>query len=917
METLPPLHHRLNLLLHQNPRLRSHSLAWAAVGVSPLPPLRPALLGDLFTEVKSLDSLKMIHAQMIKSPERRKYDENLLACYMDFGDVRSAAVLLLLGGFGRSHDLLLEECRRDRALSRRVLKVFGDLHHKGISFGYKTYVLVLIICTAVLDSLLGLEIHACLMKSGLMFDVVVQRALLIFYEKCWGIERADQLLEDLPQSGDLARNEIIKLNVKNERWVRALELFRDMQFSYAMSNDTTIARMLQACGKLKALSEGKQIHGHVLRHSLQSNLSICNALINMYTKNEELELARKVFDSMEDRNLTSWNCIISAYALLGHFDDAWDRLINMESHNIRPDIITWNCLLRGLSVNGLYGAVLTIFQRMQSEGFRPTSSSVTSALQSVIQLGLLNHGKEIHGYVIRHGLDYDVYVGTSLVDMYVKSDCLPKAQSVFGIIRSRNVFAWNCLLSGYSFKGLFEDAQSLLNQMVDAGMRPDLVTYNCLLSGYSMWGHTDKALYIMQEIKRSGLIPNVVSWTALISGCSQKGNHNEALEIFIEMQRWGIEPNAATISCLLRSCGGLSLLHKGKEIHCISIKSGMIKDAFVATATVDMYSKSGNLSRAIKVFRRIEKKPLAAWNCMIMGFATYSRGKEAISLFHEMCAEGISPDSITFTALLSGCKSSGLVTEGWNFFDRMSRDYDVNPTAEHYCCMVDLLGRAGYLDEAWDFIQKMALRPDASIWGSLLCASRIHKNVEYAEIAAKHLFKLEPHNSANYILMINLYAMSNRWKDVENVRDLMSRLGVRNGQTWSWISIDGNIHYFSAEESSHPEAGEIYFELYQLFSEIRKLAYVPDTSCVYQKVEDEAEKEKLLLSHTEKMAIVYGLMKSRSNTPIRVIKNSRVCSDCHNAAKYISIARNREIFIKDGARFHHFREGECSCKDCW
>ncbi|KAK4742735.1 hypothetical protein SAY87_000736 [Trapa incisa] len=909
MEILPPpLHSHLGFgsLLLQNARHRTDSLASAA----------PAFFAP-FAEVKSLTSLKMIHAQMIKLPEKHKCEEGLILQYMNFGDDESAAKLILLGDLRTSQLRSFLEFNADRAISLRLLEVFRDFHRKGIVFGCRVFATVLITCTSVLDSLLGAEVHACLMKSGHMVDMSVQRTLLLFYGRCWAIDSANRLFDDLPVKDDPARNEIINLNLKNERWWESLKLFRDMQFLSARANDTTIAAIIQACGKLGALREGKQIHGHILRHLFQFNLFIYNALINMYTKNGELDLAQRIFDSMENRNLTSWNCIISANALLGHFDNAWDHLLNMECYNIKPDVITWNGLLSGLTVNGLYASVLSIFRRMQTEGVRPNSSSTTPALQSVIELGLLNHGKEIHGYVIRHGLDCDVYVGTSLVDLYVKNDCLPMARAVFNSIRRRNIFTWNCLLSGYLLKGLFEEGKSLLNQMVNAGMKPDLVTWNSLLSGYFKWGHTEKALSIMQKIKRSGLIPNVVSWTALISGCSQKGNHTKALEYFREMQQKGTKPNAATVSSLLRSCGGLSLLQKGKEIHCLSIKNGMIQDAFVATATVDMYSKSGSLNCASKVFRMIEKKPLAAWNCMIMGFATYSRGKDAISLFQELCTKGINPDSITFTALLSACKNSGLVTDGWNFFDNMSKDYQLAPTVEHYCCMVDLLGRAGYLDEAWDFIQSMPLNPDATIWGSLLCSSRIHKNVEYAEMAAKHLFEIEPHNSANYILLMNLYAMYNRWKDVDKVKDLMNRIGIRHGQAWSWISIDHHLHYFSADENVHPEAGEIYFELYQLISEIRKLGYVPDTDCVYHKIDDKAEKEKLLLSHSEKLAITYGLMKTKSKAPIRVMKNSRVCSDCHNAAKYISIARNREIFIKDGVKFHHFRKGQCSCKDCW
>ncbi|KAF8032464.1 hypothetical protein BT93_D1393 [Corymbia citriodora subsp. variegata] len=737
-----------------------------------------------------------------------------------------------------------------------------------------------------------------------------------FYERCWGIERANRVFNEMPKREDVVWNEAVKLNVKHEQWVRALELLREMQYSCMKVKGTTTVRVLQACGKLKALAQGKQIHAHVLRFGMESSVPICNVLISMYAKNGELELAGAVFNSMEDRNLTSWNSIISAYASFGFLDDAWNHFHKLKSSTIKPDIVTWNCLLSGHTLNGSYEDVLTILRMMQIYGIQPNSRSITCGLQSVIELGLLPHGKEIHNYVIRHDLDCDVYVGTSIVDMYAKRDCLDIARAVFNNLKSKNIFAWNSLISGYSFKGHLQDAENLVGQMEDAGIKPDIVTWNSMVSGYSMWGHTEKALDMIHQIKLSGLTPNVISWTALISGCSQNGKYRESLEYFIQMQEEGIKPNAVTISTVLQSCGGLSLLQKGKEIHCLSVKNGMTRDVCVATAIIDMYNKSGSWRSAHKVFKRIHKNSLASFNCMIMGFAMYGLGKEAISLFHEMCSIGITPDAITFTAILSACKNSGLVNEGWEFFDKMSRDYNVTPKIEHYSCMVDLLGRAGYLDETWDFIQKMPLKPDATIWGALLCSSRIHENIEYAEIAAKNLYELEPDNSANYVLMMNLYAMSNRWKDFDHVKELMNSAGLKNGQAWSWTQIDHTVHHFSAGQSTHPDCGEIYFELYQLISQIKKLGYVPDVSCVYQDIDD-VEKEKVLLSHTEKLAITYGLMKRKGSAPIRVIKNSRICSDCHTVAKYISMLRKCEIIIKDGVRFHHLSKGNCSCKDCW
>ncbi|EOX95739.1 Pentatricopeptide repeat-containing protein, putative [Theobroma cacao] len=878
---------------------------------------------DFSDEVKgvnSLESVKVLHARSLKMCNDWSSDsvaKSLISSYLKFGEFRAATMVFFMA-FDRNYvfwSSFLDELHSCGGETRGVLEVFGKFYNKGVSSDSKILTLALKMCGCLMDSWLGLQIHADLIKKGFDLDVYLKCALMNLYGRCWDLESANQVFNEMVEKEDPVWNEAIMVNMRNERWEKAMELFREMQFSPAKTNSSTIAKMLQGCSKVGALEEGKQIHGYVLKFALVSDMSVCNSLINMYSKNNRLELARRVFDLMEDHNLSSWNSIISSYAARGYLNDAWDLLNEMESSAMKPDIITWNCLLSGHALHGSYKAVLTMLRRTQVMGFRPNSSSVTSVLQAAAELGILNLGREIHGYVIRNGLDSDVYVGTSLLDMYVKHDCLGKAQAVFDNMNNRNIVAWNSLISGYSFKGLFEDAMTLLNGMKEEGITPDLVTWNGLISGYSIWGRSNEALALIHQTKNSGMTPNVVSWTALISGSSQNGNYRDSLEFFIQMQQECIRPNSVTISCLLRNCGGLSLLQKGKEIHCVSIKNGFIEDVFAATALIDMYSKSGNLKAAYEVFKRIENKTLASWNCLIMGFAIYGLGKEVVSLFDEMLGAGILPDAITFTAVLSGCKNSGLVDEGWKFFDSMSSDYGIIPTFEHYSCMVDLLGRAGYLDEAWDFIQKMPLRPDATIWGALLISCRIHKNMQFAEIAAKKLFKLEPYNSANYVLMMNLYAMFDRWEDVERIKDLMRNTGVKNGQVWSWIQIDQMVHLFSAGEN-HPDEGEIYFELYHMVSEMKKLGYKPDVKCVCQNTDDN-EKEEMLLSHTEKLAITYGLIKSRNDAPIRVIKNTRICPDCHTAAKYISLVKKREIFLRDGGRFHHFSEGKCSCNDCW
>ncbi|XP_077212616.1 pentatricopeptide repeat-containing protein At4g01030, mitochondrial-like [Tasmannia lanceolata] len=879
----------------------------------------PAL--DDFMNLKSLDSVKQNHAQIIKTAEvyySGSSSNRLINLYTEFGDFRSASIIFFMG-FERdslSWSSLIEEFERVGGSSRELLETFGELHRKGLIFRERILADVLRICAMLMDIGLGLEIHAGVIKNGFDSDVHLKCALLNFYVNCCGIDYADHMLSEMSVRNIRLWNEVIMLNSQCGLWLKILELFRKMQFSCVGADSFTITKVLQACGRLGALQEGMQIHGYVIRSALMSNLLVSNSLISMYSKNSKLERARTVFESMNTRTLITWNSMISGYALNGFLDEAMEIFDEMELSETKPDLVTWNCLISGHALCGNYEGILKVLQRMQNEGFKPNSGSITSMLQAVSEFGSLRVGMEIHGCVMRNGLDCDIYVGTSLVDMYVKKGSLANAQSVFDHMKSRNIFVWNSLISGYAYNGYFNKALELLNKMENEGIQPDLITWNGLIYGYAMWGLSERALVLIRQLKKLGFNPNVVSWTALISGCSQNGNYLESLEFFIEMQEAGSRPNSATISSSLQACAGLASLQKGMELHCFAIRTGFDGDIFVATSLIDMYCKSGCLKNAHRVFKKILNTNLATWNAMIMGFSVHGLGKEAISLFNEMCGLGMQPDGITFTALLSGCRHSGLVNDGWKYFDSMRTDYGIIPTLEHYACMVDLLGRGGYLDEAWDFIQTMPLKPDPSVWGALLGACRIHKNLELAEIAAEYLFKLEPYNSGNYLLMMNLYASENRWEDGENLRDMMNVVGVKNRPGWSWIQISYTVHVFSVEGEPHPDIGEIYFELYQLVLEMRKLGYVPNLDCVDQNLDD-VEKEKILLSHTEKLAITYGLISTQNSVPIRVIKNTRVCSDCHTAAKYMSQVTSREIFLRDGIRFHHFMDGKCSCNDYW
>nr|GME02960.1 pentatricopeptide repeat-containing protein At4g01030, mitochondrial [Ipomoea batatas] len=907
---------RFSLLnMAEMPAQTSLSASHESTSVNSLPLLTSS---DDLSELQldSLSSVKAMHARIIKMPAKFNSTakmQSLTTSYLEVGDFTSAAVVFFVD-FAENYlhwNSFLKEFRSSGGNPCQILEVFGQLHSKGVMFDSEILALVLKLCSQLKEAWLGLEVHGCLIKMGFDSNVYAKSALMNFYGRCWGAETANQVFYGTPKTGSLLWNEAILVRFRNENWIEGLEMFHEMQGRGMKANSFTIAKALQACGNLRAFDEGKQIHGYVFRNAFESNLLICNALISMYVKKSNLKPAEAVFMSMENHNLSTWNTMISGYTTHGHLNDAWKLFLELECTSIEPDIVTWNCLLSGHFYHGLYQEVLIILRRMQIVGYKPNPRSLTYVIQAISELGSLRLGKEVHCYILRNGMDHDLHVGTSVLDMYVKNDDLASAQAVFYGIKNKNIFAWNSLISGYSFNGYFEKAISFMNHMKEDGIKPDLVTYNSLVFGYSKSGHIKEALATLREIKNSGLSVNVASWTALVSGCSKNGYFKDALEFSIQMQNEGVKPNSVTTASLLRACAGLALLQKGKEIHCFSIRNGFAEDAFVSTALFDMYSKCGSIKNAYKVFQRIQNKILASWNSMLMGFATYGLGKEAISLFNKMLQEKIQPDAITFTAVLSSCKHSGLIDEGWKYFDSMKTDFGVTPTIEHYSCMVDLLGRAGFLDEAWDFVQSMPMNPDSTVWGALLASCKAHGNLELGELAAKMLFKLEPYNTANYVLMINMYAASNRWQDVSRIKEMMDTVGARTEHVWSWLQIDQKIHIFSAVGKPHPDEGIIYFELYKLISEMKLLGYVADTKCVYQNI-DEPEKE--LLHHTEKLAITYGLIKSRNIVPaaIDIKKIGRWARNCYEKNACISTVKSCSIYTTDGVFFHLCETMLCS-----
>ncbi|XP_051210582.1 pentatricopeptide repeat-containing protein At4g01030, mitochondrial [Lolium perenne] len=706
-------------------------------------------------------------------------------------------------------------------------------------------------------------------------------------------------------------------------WGGAIAAFREMQARGVAADGYACARVLHACGRAAAgdprRREGRAVHAHALKAGLvDAHPLVPGFLAGMYAEGADVAAATTVLLRSNIDSAVAWNAVIACCVRLGLVDDAMELAERMaRTGTADPTLATWNTVLSGCARHGRDREALAVVRRMLEQGLSPDATTVSSLLKSVANAGALVHGTEVHGFFLRHDLVPDAYTGTALVDMYAKCGRLDCAQRVFDGLEHRNLATWNSLVAGYANAGEFDRALELVGTMKRNRLDPNVTTWNGLITGYAMNGLSSQAMLLLRQIKAAGLTPNAVSWTSLISGSCQNGEYDDAISLFAEMQSDGVQPSLVTTLVLLRACAGLALLKKGKELHCFALRRAYAGETVVGTALVDMYSKAGSLTSAKRVFGRIQSKNLVCCNAMLTGLAVHGQAHEAIALFHDLWRSGLKPDSITFTALLTACRSMGLIAEAWEYFDGMETKYGVTPTAENYACMVDLLARTGYLDEAMAFLEKSPVDPGASSWGAILTGCSIHGNLDLAEEAARNLFRLEPYNSANYLMMMSLYEHQQMYDEAESLKYAMKARGVNTRPGWSWIQVEQGIHVFEVDGSPHPETSEIYEEMSRLVSRIKAAGYSPDRSCIAYDVPEE-EKEKLLLCHTEKLAITYGLIRSdTSRMPIRVIKNTRMCNDCHEVAKHVSALCDRQIILRDGARFHHFVDGKCSCNDYW
>ncbi|CAA0842377.1 Pentatricopeptide repeat-containing protein [Striga hermonthica] len=676
----------------------------------------------------------------------------------------------------------------------------------------------------------------------------------------------------------------------------------------------SLASLVESAVSARSPLLGRAAHGQVVKTlGMALNSFLSNHLVNMYAKLDRPDLARSLL------SLTP-----------AHF----------------RSVVTWTALISGSVQNGHFPSALSFFSDMCRERVHPNEFTFPCLFKAATSLRSPSLGRQFHAAAVKLTLSDDVFVACSAFDMYSKTGLLTDADKVFDKMPERNIATWNACITNKVLNGKpREAAHKFVNLLREEEVTPNSISFCAFLNacsdaglstqGKQLHGYLIKAGHESDVTVSNGLIDfygkcreikfservfysmsdrSAVSWCSMLVVYEQNHLGEAACRLFCEARRAGVEPTDFMVSSVASACAGLAALDLGRAVHGLAVKACVEGNVFVGSALVDMYGKCGCIEDCDRAFSEMPERNLICWNSLIGAYAHQGHADVALRLFREM---GPVPNYVTFVCVLTACSRGGMVGVGLEIFESMKGKYGITPGAEHYACVVDMLGRAGQVERAYEFVlREMRVPPTVSVWGALLSACKLHGKPEIGKVAAENLFQLDPHDSGNHVILSNMYAAAGKWDEANLVRVEMKEVGIKKGTGYSWISVKGKVHIFQAKDSLHRMNIDIQAVLAKLRMDMKAAGYVPETKLALYDVEDE-EKESEVWYHSEKIALAFGLMVLPPGVPVRITKNLRVCVDCHSAIKFISGIVGREIIVRDNNRFHRFVGNQCSCGDYW
>ncbi|PKI74360.1 hypothetical protein CRG98_005240 [Punica granatum] len=548
-------------------------------------------------------------------------------------------------------------------------------------------------------------------------------------------------------------------------------------------------KILKLCATREASNYGLLVHGRIVTNGLASNLNLHTPLILFYSKLMNMEMAHKVFDVMRERN----------------------------------NVVSWTAIISGYCQKGCYENAILMFRDMHRAGVRANQFTYGSTLRACTGLRGLIAGMQVQAGIEKGRFVDNLFVQSALIDFHSKCGGeMAGARRIFEIMSRRDLVTWNTLIGGYAIQGFSEDSLHLFQLMMREGMCPDCFTLGNVLRACAGGGCLMQIMQMHSLIIRTGFVSyvdligsiidayakcgavhtahriykhmerkDVISCTALITAYARKGNYcSDVLDLFEELNQMQVGMDPVMLCSMLHVCANLAFLSLGRQIHSLVLKYQSDCDVTLGNALVDMYAKCGEIGNANRAFNEMRMKNIVSWTSLIAGYARHGFGHAAIELYKKMEHEGVEPNDITFLCLLFACSHTGLTSEGWECFGSMIAKYKITPRVEHLSCMVDLCARCGKLEEALGLIHDLGIKPNPSLLGAILGASRNYGSIPLGETAAMKLIDMDPENSAHYIVLASLYAQAGAWENVWATWKMMEERGLKKGPGYSLLQYE-------------------------------------------------------------------------------------------------------------------------------
>ncbi|XP_068641994.1 pentatricopeptide repeat-containing protein At2g27610-like [Aristolochia californica] len=673
--------------------------------------------------------------------------------------------------------------------------------------------------------LLGMAIHAFLLKSGSHTDIFPGNNLVNLYSKFSELDNARQVLEEMPIKNTITWTTLLNGYSQIDDLESVFGLARQMHRSGESFNGHTCTAILQACGTRKDRNMGEQIHCLVIKSGVETDLIVGTSLLSMYSKCGAMDEAEIIFNGLVYVDVRCFSSMISGYAKSEDGEKA-----------------------------------VKVFCSLLDSGLEPSEYTLTNVLSSCDESAYLAAGMQIHGLAVKYGRLYDLSVGNAVITMYGRNGLVEEAERMFCWMGEKNLVSWTAILSVYMKSRHFKKAIDGFKMMLKLRIDLDSSCLAALINGCSKSKNLELVLQIHGPVIKQGYLSDVYVATALVDAYSKCGDMKSARRIFDGLQVQnivcfnallggyveadgekenpfilfnrirlnGTKPDTATFALLFSLSAEEASLAKGKCLHAYMIKVGLENHTTVGNALITMYAKCGSIENSYSRFSDMVDRDTVTWNAMISAYALHGRGKEALAFCEKMEGEGFAVDAITLVVTLQACCYSGLYEDGFRLYNTMERRYGIKPGLEHHACMIDLLGRAGYVSKAIEFVKESPFVASPLLWRTLVNVCKLNGDSHFGSLASRHLLQFAPDDAASHVLVSNFYASIGKLDESAKVRMRMNEGQMRKEIGYSWIELNGKVHRFGASDENHPESRQIYRKLDEVNQQLRENGHLFD-----------------------------------------------------------------------------------------